>query len=39
MFPSVMDLSAQIGRDVEATREHFAARRRLEAAAVEARES
>jgi riboflavin kinase/FMN adenylyltransferase len=29
IFPSVMDLSAQIGRDVEATREYFA-RRRLE---------
>ena len=29
IFPTVMDLSAQIGRDVEATREHFA-RRRLE---------
>lgn len=28
MFPTVMDLSAQIGRDVEATREYFAARRR-----------
>ncbi len=27
IFPSVMDLSAQIRRDVEATREHFAARR------------
>jgi hypothetical protein len=26
-----MDLSAQIGRDVEATREFFSARRRLEA--------
>jgi riboflavin kinase/FMN adenylyltransferase len=32
IFPSIMDLSAQIGRDVEATREHFAAlRRRLPA--------
>jgi riboflavin kinase/FMN adenylyltransferase len=30
IFPSVMDLSAQIGRDVEASREFFAARRRLE---------
>ncbi|MCP4656570.1 MAG: bifunctional riboflavin kinase/FAD synthetase [bacterium] len=30
MFPTVMDLSAQIGRDVEATREYFAARRRLQ---------
>ena len=30
IFPSVMELSAQIGRDVEATREYFAARRRLE---------
>lgn len=27
MFPSVMELAAQIGRDVEATREYFAARR------------
>jgi riboflavin kinase/FMN adenylyltransferase len=27
IFPSVMDLSAQIGRDVEATREYFARRR------------
>ena len=27
MFPSVMDLSAQIGRDVETAREYFAARR------------
>ncbi len=27
IFPSVMDLSAQIGRDVEATRDHFASRR------------
>lgn len=32
MFPSVMDLSAQIGRDVETTREYFATRRRLEMA-------
>ena len=30
IFPSVMDLSAQIGRDVEATREFFSARRQLE---------
>jgi len=30
IFPSVMDLSAQIGRDVEATREYLSARRRLE---------
>jgi len=30
IFPTVMDLSAQIGRDVEATREFFSARRRLE---------
>jgi len=30
IFPTVMDLSAQIGRDVESTREFFAARRRLE---------
>ncbi len=29
IFPSVMDLSAQIRRDVEATREYFSARRRL----------
>ena len=29
IFPTVMDLSAQIRRDVEATREYFAARRRL----------
>jgi riboflavin kinase/FMN adenylyltransferase len=29
IFPTVMDLSAQIGRDVEATREYFS-RRRLE---------
>ncbi len=27
IFPTVMDLSAQIGRDVEATREHFARKR------------
>ena len=30
IFPTVMDLSAQIGRDVEATREYFANRRRME---------
>ena len=30
IFSTVMDLSAQIGRDVEATREYFAARRRLQ---------
>ncbi len=30
MFATVMDLSAQISRDVEATREYFAARRRLQ---------
>ena len=30
IFPTVMDLSAQIGRDVESTREFFAARRRME---------
>jgi riboflavin kinase/FMN adenylyltransferase len=30
IFPNVMDLSAQIGRDVEATREYFAQRRRME---------
>lgn len=29
LFPTVMDLSAQIRRDVEATREYFASRRRL----------
>ena len=29
IFPTVMDLSAQIRRDVEATREYFLARRRL----------
>jgi hypothetical protein len=33
IFPSVMDLSEQIGRDVEATREYFSARRRREQAA------
>ncbi|MEM8934093.1 MAG: bifunctional riboflavin kinase/FAD synthetase [Acidobacteriota bacterium] len=32
LFPSVMDLSAQIARDVEAAREYFTNRRRLEAA-------
>jgi riboflavin kinase/FMN adenylyltransferase len=36
IFPTVMDLSAQIGRDVEATREYFAARRRMEQEAVAA---
>lgn len=30
IFPNVMDLSAQIGRDVEATREYFTQRRRME---------
>lgn len=35
MFPSVMDLSAQIGRDVEATRDFFAARRGAEELAEE----
>ncbi len=30
IFSTVMDLSAQIGKDVEATREYFVARRRLE---------
>jgi riboflavin kinase/FMN adenylyltransferase len=30
IFPSVMDLSVQIGRDVEEAREYFAHRRRLE---------
>lgn len=29
LFPSVMDLSAQIAKDVETTREYFATRRRL----------
>jgi len=29
LFPSVMDLSAQIGRDVESAREYFAAQRHL----------
>lgn len=33
MFPTVMDLSAQIGRDVEATREYFAAGRHLKGTA------
>jgi riboflavin kinase/FMN adenylyltransferase len=32
IFPTIMDLSAQIGRDVEATREHFGSLRRREAA-------
>jgi riboflavin kinase/FMN adenylyltransferase len=36
IFPTVMDLSAQIGRDVEATREYFF-RRRLEQEAPSAR--
>jgi riboflavin kinase/FMN adenylyltransferase len=36
IFPSVMDLSAQIGRDVDATREYFQVRRRLEREAAEA---
>jgi riboflavin kinase / FMN adenylyltransferase len=35
IFPSVMDLSEQIGLDVEATREYFQGRRRLEAEAGE----
>lgn len=30
LFPSVMDLSAQIAKDVETTREYFATRRRLQ---------
>ena len=30
IFPSVMELSAQIARDVEATREYFTRQRRLE---------
>jgi riboflavin kinase / FMN adenylyltransferase len=34
IFPSIMDLSAQIGRDVEATREYFAALRRREEGAL-----
>ncbi len=38
IFPSVMDLSAQIRRDVEATREHFTARR-LEAQDVQVGEA
>jgi riboflavin kinase/FMN adenylyltransferase len=33
VFPSIMDLSAQIGRDVDATRDHFAALRRREQSA------
>ena len=33
IFPSIMELSAQIGRDVAATREHFAGLRRREAEA------
>jgi riboflavin kinase/FMN adenylyltransferase len=32
IFPNMMELSAQIGRDVEASREYFNVRRRLEAA-------
>lgn len=36
IFPSVMDLSAQIGRDVESTREYFQVRRRLERETAEA---
>ena len=36
IFPSIMDLSAQIGRDVEATRAHFAALRRRDEAATAA---
>jgi len=39
IFPSIMDLSAQIGRDVEATREHFAALRRREAEAAASTEA
>lgn len=35
LFPSVMDLSAQIRRDVEETREYFTRRRRLESATEE----
>ena len=38
IFPTVMDLSAQIGRDVDATKEYFAARRPQEDAA-ESRDS
>lgn len=30
LFPNVMELSAQIGRDVESAKEYFATRRRLE---------
>lgn len=32
IFPTIMDLSAQIGRDVEATRDYFAGLRRRESA-------
>ncbi|HXU46630.1 MAG TPA: bifunctional riboflavin kinase/FAD synthetase [Thermoanaerobaculia bacterium] len=38
IFPTVMDLSAQIGRDVEATREYFARRRQEDEREGEARE-
>jgi riboflavin kinase/FMN adenylyltransferase len=38
LFPTVMDLSAQIRRDVEATREYFSARRHLKDQAVPAGE-
>ncbi|RMH19335.1 MAG: riboflavin biosynthesis protein RibF [Acidobacteria bacterium] len=39
LFPNVMELSAQIGRDVEAAREYFAARRRLQERSQEIAES
>ncbi len=39
IFPTVMDLSAQIGRDVEATREFFALRRRLDTGGSPAQEA
>jgi len=39
LFPTVMDLSAQIRRDVEATREYFAARRHLKDQAASAGET
>jgi riboflavin kinase/FMN adenylyltransferase len=35
IFPTVMDLSAQIGKDVETTREYFTARRHLEGQAAQ----
>lgn len=36
LFPSVMELAAQIGRDVESAREYFAARRRFSEGKAEA---